>query len=86
MIAVRTIDVKNDFKRVSDLVNSGEKVLIARPRNENLVILTESEYNTLERARSNAEYVAKINNAIQQIADGRVVVKTMDELEALAAE
>ena len=84
MIALRTIDIRNDFKRVSDLINSGEKVLIARPRNENLVVLSEKEYNELDKARRNAEYLAKIDEAIQQVADGRVVVKTMEELEAMA--
>jgi len=84
MIALRTIDIRNDFKRVSDLINSGEKVLIARPRNENLVVLSEKEYNELDKARRNAEYLAKIDEAIQQVTDGRVVVKTMEELEAMA--
>jgi antitoxin YefM len=56
LVALRTIDVRNDFKRVSDIIRSGEKVLIARPHNENLVVLSEKEYNELEKARHNAEY------------------------------
>ena len=84
MIALRTVDIRNDFKRVSDLINTGEKVLIARPRNENLVLLSEKEYNELDRLRRNAEYFAKIDDAIQQVADGRVVVKTIEELEVMA--
>jgi len=51
MIVLRTVDLRNDIKRVSELVNSGEKVLIARPRNQNLVILSERDYNKLEKAR-----------------------------------
>ena len=84
MVALRTIDMRNDFKKVSDLVSSGEKVLIARPHNENLVVLSEKEYNELEKARRNAEYLEKIDRSIQQAADGRVVVKTMEELEDMA--
>ena len=84
MIALRTIDLRNDFKRVSTLINSGEKVLIARPRNENLIVISEREYNELEKARRNAEYLMKIDRAIQNVAEGRVVIKTMDELEAMA--
>ncbi|MCL2045172.1 MAG: type II toxin-antitoxin system Phd/YefM family antitoxin [Oscillospiraceae bacterium] len=84
MIVLRTIDIRNEFKRVSDLINSGEKVLIARPRNENLVVLSEKEYNELEKARQNAEYLMKIDEAIQQVSEGRVVVKTMEELEEMA--
>ena len=84
MIALRTIDMRNDFKKVSDLVNSGEKVLVTRPRNENLVILSEKEYNELDKARRNAEYLDKIDRSLQQLSEGRVVVKTMEELENMA--
>jgi len=84
MIALKTMDIKNDFKRISDLVRSGEKVLIARPRNENLVVLSEREYNELDKARRNAEYLAKLDESVRQVAEGRVVIKTMEELEAMA--
>jgi antitoxin YefM len=83
MIALRTVDLRNDFKKVSEIIRSGEKVLIARPHNENLVVLSEKEYNELEKARRNAEYLAMINKSMQQLAEGKVVVKTMAELEAM---
>jgi len=81
MIALRTIDFRNDFKRVSDLINAGERVLIARPRNENLVVLSEREYNELEKTRRNAEYLTMLDESVKQYADGHVVIKTMEELE-----
>ena len=84
MIALRSIDLRNDFKRVSTLINSGEKVLIARPRNENLVVISENEYNALEKARRNAEYLLKIDRALENVSEGRVVIKTLAELEAMA--
>jgi antitoxin YefM len=84
MIALRTIDLRNDFKKVSNLIKSGEKVLISRPHNENLVVLSEKEYNDLEKARRNIEYLTKIDKSLQQLAEGKVIFKTMDELEAMA--
>jgi len=84
MIALRTIDIRNDFKRVSNLISAGEKVLIARPKNENLVVLSESEYNKLEKAQRNSEYLEKIDRAIERVANGHVVVKTMEELDEMA--
>jgi len=84
MIALKTVDMRNDFKKVSELINSGEKVLISRPRNENLVVLSEKEYNELEKSRRNAEYLDKIDRSIQQLAAGHIVVKTMEELEDMA--
>ncbi|MCL2571088.1 MAG: DUF2281 domain-containing protein [Defluviitaleaceae bacterium] len=47
MRAIKTADLTQDFKRVADQVVQGETVLISRPRNENLVIITESDYNEL---------------------------------------
>jgi antitoxin YefM len=85
MIALKTADLRNGFKRVSDLVNSGETVLISRPRNENLVVLSEKDYNELEKAHRNTMYFAKIDRARQQVAEGRVVVKTMGDLEGMEA-
>ena len=84
MIAIKTMDLRNDFKRISDLVSSGEKVLISRPRNENLVVISEKEYNELEKAKRNAEYLAMIDKSLQQVAEGRVVYMTMEELEEMA--
>jgi len=83
MLALRTIDLRNDFKKVSDIVNSGEIVLISRPRNENLVVLSEKEYNELEKARRNAEYLAMIENSAHEITEGRTVTFTTDELEEM---
>ena len=84
MIAIKTIDIRNNFKKVSDIIKSGEKVLISRPHNENLVVLSEKEYNELEKAHRNNEYLAKLDKSIQQLADGKVINKTIEELEAMA--
>lgn len=84
MIALKTVDMRNDFKRVSDLVTAGEKVLISRPRNENLVVLSEKEYNELEKSRNNAIYLDKIDKSMNQLTEGYVVSKTMEELEDMA--
>ena len=89
MIALRTIDLRNDFKKVSDLVNSGEKVLIARPRNENLVLLSEKEYNELEKTRRNAEYNAMLDESVHEFSEGKTISFTLDELikmESMKAE
>ena len=84
MVALKTVDLRNDFKRVSEIVQSGETVLISRPHNENLVVLSEKKYNEMEKARRNAEYLAMIDKSLQELADGKVVVKTMEELEEMA--
>ena len=36
MIALKTLDVRNNFKQIGDLINSGETILISRPHNQNM--------------------------------------------------
>jgi len=51
MIAIKTADFTQDFKRVANMVVAGETVLISRPKNDNLVVITEKKYNELEKLR-----------------------------------
>ena len=50
MIVLKTTDIRNNFKKISNLVCTGERVLISRPSNKNIVILSESDENKLEKA------------------------------------
>ena len=54
--------------------------MTSRPHNQNLIVISEATYRELERLRRNAEYLAKLERSIQQFKEGKVVVKTMDEL------
>jgi antitoxin YefM len=76
MIAVRATDLKTNFKNVCRRVSEGTTVVVPRPKNENIILLSEKRYNELA-------YLAKLEVARQQIAEGRVVSKTMAELEAM---
>ena len=51
-----------------------------RPHNQNLIVISETEYRELEKLRRNAEYLAKLERSMQQFKEGKVIVKTMDEL------
>jgi len=76
MIAIRGNDVKKNFKEVCDRVYEGEVTIISRPKNRNIVMVSEQFYQELERARRNLEYLAKIDRAIAQKENG-----TMQEHE-----
>ena len=56
---------------------------MSRKENKNVVIISEAEYNELEKARKNAEYLEKLNREDEQIRNGKIVTKTMDELLAM---
>jgi antitoxin YefM len=76
MIAVRATDLKNNFKNICRRVSTGTTVVIPRPKNENIILLSEKRYNELE-------YIEKLELARKQSAEGHVVIKTIDELEAM---
>ena len=52
----------------------------SRPHNQNLIVISETEYRELEKLRRNAEYLAKLEHSMQQFKEGKEVAKTMDEL------
>lgn len=55
MLALKAIDVKNNFKSICTQVFNGEIVMLSRPKNQNVVMISEAEYNRLEKARRNLE-------------------------------
>ena len=80
MIAIKGTDLKNNFKAICDQAYMGETVIISRPRNENVVIISEKEYAEFEKTRRNRKYLAKIDRAIEQRSSG-----TMKEHELIDA-
>ncbi len=56
MIATRQMDVRANIKKYFDIAFNGEPVIVSRKENRNVVIISESEYNELAKAKKNAEY------------------------------
>lgn len=79
-------DLKANLKFYIDKAVNGESVIITRPRKKNAVLIGEEEYNELQRIKKNADYMFKLNTSIHQAKEGKVVVKSMEELERLANE
>lgn len=78
MVAVRGTTVKNNFKNICDRVFNGEVFIISRPKDENVVMVSEREYTELERIKKNADYLEKLDRAIAQREAG-----TMQEHELI---
>ena len=83
MIAIREMDVRANIKKYFDMAFSGEPVVVSCKENKNVVIISESKYNELEKAKKNVEYLLKLNRADGQIKNGQMITKTMDELLAM---
>lgn len=81
MIAVRSMDVRENFKAFCDKVFQGETLIISRPKNENIVMLSEAEYNEMLKAKRNAEYLAMLDKSIVEAEAGGFIVKKQAELE-----
>lgn len=79
-------DLKANLKYYIDKALSGDSIIITRPKQENVVMISESEYNELLRLKNNAEYVYKLNRSIEQAKQGKVVSRSVEELEAMENE
>lgn len=83
MLAVKSVNVRDNFKEWCDKISMGETVVISRPRNENIYMISEAEYNALQKAKRNAEYLAMLEKSEEELNAGKVVAKTIEELEAM---
>lgn len=86
MIATKQVDLRANIKKYFDIAFDGEPVIVSRKDNKNVVIVSEQEYNELQKAKRNAEYLAKLEYSRAQLEKGEVVIKTMEELERMADE
>jgi len=82
MITLRTVDIIRNTGSVAKVILDGEKVVVARPKNENWVIMSEAVYNDMIN-KQNAEFVAKLDRGREDIKNGRLITKTMEELRAM---
>lgn len=85
MIAVNFTAARNRFKDFCDKVtDEAETVIVTRKAEKNVVIISAERYNELEKAERNAAYLGKLERGLSQVHAGHGIVKTLDELEAMA--
>ena len=80
MLAVKSTDLRDNFKALCDMVFRGETLIVSRPKNENIVMISESEYNEMMKAKRNAEYLAMLDKSMTEAKAGGFITKTIDEL------
>lgn len=86
MIATKPIDLRARLKDYLDNAFNGEPVIVSRKNNENVVIVSEREYNELMKAKRNAEYLAMLDESQAQFERGETISFTMEELKAMEAD
>lgn len=87
MLAANFTTVRDNLKSYCDKVtDKGETLIVTRKDEKNVVVISLDEYNSIQKRLRNAGYMDKIDKSIEQLRQGRVVVKTMEELEAMENE
>lgn len=86
MLAVKSMDVRENFKEWCNKVIGGETLVVSRPKNENVVIVSEKEYNEMVKAKRNEEYLRKLDRSFTQLEQGEGIHKSLEELRAMIDE
>ena len=87
MLAVNYSTIRSKLKDYCDKVtDNNETVIVTRKDEKNVVLISLDYYNEIMKALRNVEYLAKLDKSIEQIEQGKVVTKTLEELEAMADE
>lgn len=85
--ATLATELKSNLKYFIDkVVNDGESIIITRPKSKNVVLISEEEYNDLLRIRENEKYMYKLQQSIAQAKEGKVIQKSIEELEEMEDE
>ena len=74
MIAVKSVEVRDNFKNFCDRVFQGETIIVSRKKNENVVMMSEKEYNALQKAKRNEEYLAMIDKSLAEVETGNIIL------------
>lgn len=83
MLIAKQVDVRSNIKKYFDMAFNGEIIVVPRKKNQNVVIVSENEYKEFEKIRRNAQYLAKLSEADEQLAKGDVIRKSVEDLEKL---
>lgn len=87
MLAVNYSTIRSKLKDYCDkATDNNETVIVTRKDEKNVVLISLEQYNALMKAVRNSEYLNKIDKSIKQVEEGKVVVKTLEELEAMENE
>lgn len=87
MLAVNYSTIRSNLKDYCDkATDENETIIVTRKDEKNVVLISLEQYNEFIRNMKNTEYLNKLDRAIKQVEEGKVVVKTLEELEAMTNE
>lgn len=72
MLVVNYSTIREQLKNYCDKVtDEHETVIVTRKGEKNVVLISLEEWKALQKAAKNAEYLAKIDRAIEQLSDSK---------------
>ena len=87
MLAVNYSTIRSKLKDYCDkATEDNETVIVTRKDEKNVVLISLKQYNELIKLARNVEYLNKIDKSMKQVEEGKVVTKTIEELEAMEDE
>ena len=89
MQAISVSEARQNFKKYcDDVVENNDVIIVSRNGNgkENMVWIDLAAYNELIKAQKNLQYLMKLEESFKELDEGKIVTKTMEELEAIADE
>ena len=86
MMVTKQMDVRANIKKYFDLAFGGETGVVSRKQNKNVVVISEKEYNELQKAKRNAEYLAKLDRSAEQLEEGNTISLSLDEMKEMESD
>lgn len=87
MLAVNYSTIRSKLKDYCDkATDENETIIVTRKDEKNVVLISLEKYNEFIRNIKNTEYLSKIDKAFKQVDEKKVVVKSIEELEAMTDE
>ncbi len=88
MLALNYTTVRNNFKAYCDIVtDDNETVIITRKDEKNVVLISLEQYNNMMEnlfITSNKKYLERLLKSRDQVENGQVVTKRIEDLDSLA--
>ncbi len=86
MLAINYSTLRSNLKDYCDkATDENETIIVTRKDGKSVVLMSLEQYNEFIRNMKNTEYLNKIDRAFKQLEDGKVAVKTIEELETMAS-
>ena len=83
MTVARQMDIRSNIKMYFDMAFEGEPVFVPRKENKNVYVISQAEYESLQKAKRNAEYLEMLDRSRAQLSSDEKVSVSLDDLRAL---